>query len=61
MTMFAQVRSWYFGDNIPDKKHRMLVYLGGYAAYRAECEHGAAEGYQNFALSAAAACDAVAA
>lgn len=50
-TMFARVKSWYFGDNIPDKKHRMLVYLGGYAAYCAECEHGAANGYQNFDLS----------
>lgn len=52
-TMFARVKSWYYGDNIPDKKHRMLVYLGGYAAYCAECEHGAANGYQSFDLSTA--------
>lgn len=58
-TMFARVKSWYYGDNIPDKKHRMLVYLGGYAAYCAECEHGAADGYRNFELSAAESRDVV--
>lgn len=51
-TLFAKVRSWYYGDNIPGKKHRMLIYLGGYAAYCAECESGAAQGYRKFMLSA---------
>lgn len=50
-TLFSQVKSWYLGDNIPGKKHRMLIYLGGYAEYCAECERGAANGYQKFRLS----------
>lgn len=50
-TLFSQVKSWYLGDNISGKKHRMLIYLGGYAEYTAECERGAANAYQKFDLS----------
>jgi cyclohexanone monooxygenase len=52
-TLLPKAKSWYLGDNIPGKPHRMLVYLGGYHAYCEECEKGAANGYQHFTLSTA--------
>ena len=52
MTLFPRTKSWYLGDNIAGKPRRMLVYLGGFTAYRAECEKAAANGYQGFVLGA---------
>ena len=53
MTLLPSTRSWYMGDNIPGKPRRILIYLGGFAAYRDACENGAANGYQKFRLGRA--------
>lgn len=50
-TLFMKTSSWYLGDNVPGKPRQMLVYLGGYQAYRDECEKAAANGYQGFIIS----------
>lgn len=54
MTLVPKSRNWYMGDNIPGKPRRMLIYLGGFPAYREACESAAANGYQDkFRLSTA--------
>ncbi|MEA1015247.1 NAD(P)/FAD-dependent oxidoreductase [Sphingosinicella sp. LY1275] len=50
-TLFTKVKSWYQGDNIPGKPHRMMIYLGGYTGYREECEQAVEEGYSRFILT----------
>jgi cyclohexanone monooxygenase len=52
-TLLPSTRSWYMGDNIPGKPRRILIYLGGFPAYRDACENGAANGYQKFRLGRA--------
>jgi cation diffusion facilitator CzcD-associated flavoprotein CzcO len=54
-TLLPSTRSWYMGDNIPGKPRRILIYLGGFPAYREACENGAANGYQKFRLGRASA------
>jgi cyclohexanone monooxygenase len=54
-TLLPSTKSWYMGDNIPGKPRRILIYLGGFPAYRDACENGAANGYQKFRLGRAAA------
>jgi cation diffusion facilitator CzcD-associated flavoprotein CzcO len=51
-TLFPKSRNWYMGDNIDGKPRRMLIYIGGFPAYRDACENAAANGYQKFRLSA---------
>lgn len=53
MTLFPKSKNWYMGDNIPGKPRRMLIWIGGIAAYRDACEEAAANGYQKFRLSGA--------
>ena len=55
MTLVPTSKNWYMGDNIPGKPRRMLIYLGGFPAYREACENAAANGYQKFQLSQATA------
>ncbi|MDQ4118393.1 MAG: cyclohexanone monooxygenase, partial [Actinomycetota bacterium] len=43
--------SWYMGNNVPGKPKRVLVYLGGAPAYRAQCDEVVAAGYAGFAIS----------
>ena len=59
-TLLPSTRSWYMGDNIPGKPRRILIYLGGFGAYRDACENGAANGFQKFRLARAPAVSAAA-
>ncbi|WP_156842877.1 flavin-containing monooxygenase [Novosphingobium aquimarinum] len=51
MTLFPKASSWYMGDNIPGKPRRMLIYIGGMAAYRTKCDDVARSGYVGLARS----------
>ena len=53
-TLFARASSWYVGANIPGKPRVFMPYLGGVGAYRARCDAVAANGYEGFAVTAAA-------
>ena len=50
MTLFPKADSWYMGANVPGKARAILLYLGGFRAYRATCEGVAAKGYEGFAV-----------
>ena len=50
-TLFPQADSWYMGANVPGKARQILLYLGGFPAYRQTCEAVAAKGYEGFALA----------
>ena len=41
-TLFALAKSWYMGDNIPNKKREQLNYLGGVGQYETECRQALA-------------------
>jgi cation diffusion facilitator CzcD-associated flavoprotein CzcO len=49
-TLYPLARSWYSGDNIPDKPRVFMPYVGGVKRYRERCEQVAAQGYQGFVL-----------
>ena len=49
-TLFTQADSWYMGANVPGKSRQILLYLGGFPAYKTICEDIAAKGYAGFAL-----------
>ncbi len=49
-TLFTRANSWYMGANVPGKARQILLYLGGFPAYRQTCEQIAASGYEGFAL-----------
>ena len=51
MTLLPSSNTWYMGDNIPGKPRRVLIYIGGFPAYRTAVEEAAANGYQKFRLS----------
>ncbi len=51
MTLVPQANTWYMGDNIPGKPRRMVIYIGGFPAYRDAIENAAANGYQKFRLT----------
>jgi cyclohexanone monooxygenase len=53
MTLLPQSHSWYMGDNIPGKPRRLLIYIGGFLAYRDACEAAAADGFSGLRLSGA--------
>ena len=54
MTVFTKVDSWIFGANVPGKTPSVLFYLGGLGNYRAVLAEVTQNGYQGFALDAAA-------
>ncbi|MBL6752578.1 MAG: NAD(P)/FAD-dependent oxidoreductase [Nevskia sp.] len=60
-TLFGLSNNWYMGANIPGKTRVMLMYLGGFPAYRDQCVAAAANGYGKFVLDGTAAGQAVAA
>jgi cation diffusion facilitator CzcD-associated flavoprotein CzcO len=47
-TLFPKTDSWIFGANIPGKKHSVLFYLGGLAAYRGVLAEVEANGFDAF-------------
>jgi len=50
-TLFVKADSWYMGANVPGKPRQILLYLGGFPAYKQTCEDIAAKGYEGFALA----------
>jgi cyclohexanone monooxygenase len=54
-TLFTKTNNWYLGANIPGKPRVFLPYVGGLMNYRIKCAEVAAEGYQGFTLTPAAA------
>ena len=38
------------GANVPGKPRQILLYLGGFPAYKATCEDIVAKGYEGFAF-----------
>lgn len=49
-TLFAKTDSWIFGANIPGKKHTVLFYLAGLAAYRGVLAESEASNFKGFSL-----------
>lgn len=43
-----QARSWFYGANIPGKRHEILVWVGSGIEYFDWCRSEAADGYPNF-------------
>ena len=54
-TLYPQANSWYLGANIPGKPRVFMPYIGGVAVYREKCDAVAANGYEGFSLTSAAA------
>lgn len=50
-TLFPKANSWYMGANVPGKAQTILLYLGGFQAYRKKCEDSAAKGYEGFLVT----------
>ncbi|CAJ2499862.1 Uu.00g027150.m01.CDS01 [Anthostomella pinea] len=47
-TLLPQAKSWYMGDNIPDKPRSSLMYFGGVPSYYRKLEECASNGYAGF-------------
>jgi cation diffusion facilitator CzcD-associated flavoprotein CzcO len=52
-TVLTKANSWWNGANIPGKPRVFTLYVGGVAAYRAECDAAVANDYRGFVMSAA--------
>ena len=52
-TLMPKTNTWYTGSNIPGKPRSFMVYLGGGAAYKQECDEAARNGYDGFILGSA--------
>ena len=51
-TLFPRAQSsWYLGANIEGKKRVFMPYVGGFGAYRRECDDVAARGYAGLVLT----------
>lgn len=48
MTLYPKGNSWYVGANIPGKPRMFLPYVGGMAAYSAQCDAVADAGFEGF-------------
>ncbi|WP_150293209.1 flavin-containing monooxygenase [Sphingobium estronivorans] len=49
--LWESAESWYVGANVPGKPRVILAYVGGYAAYKAECDAICDAGYPGFRFS----------
>lgn len=49
--LWETANSWYVGANVPGKPRVILAYVGGYTAYKQECDAVSAAGYPGFAIS----------
>lgn len=47
-SLFRKTDSWIFGANVPGKKHSVLFYFAGLAAYRKELRDVADSGWKGF-------------
>jgi len=54
-TLFPKANSWYMGANVPGKPRVFMPYIGGLGVYTEKCAEIAANGYEGFTLSGAAA------
>jgi len=52
-TLFWNSENWYIGANIPGKARVMLLYLGGFPAYKEYMESEASGGYPGFSFRSA--------
>ena len=52
-SLLTKTDSWFTGVNVnlPDRKPRILQYMGGAPTFRAECDEVAAKGYPGFEIS----------
>jgi hypothetical protein len=55
-TFLPRADSWYFGANIPGKRHEMLSFAGGLPAYMAKCNESAERRYEGFAINRVSPC-----
>jgi len=44
-------KSWWFGDNVPGKPHKVLYHFGGFQIYSEEIKGYAERGYEGFSLT----------
>jgi len=49
-TLFWESNNWFIGANIPGKPRVMMLYLGGFSAYRQHTASIAAENYRGFTI-----------
>jgi len=47
-SLFKKTDSWIFGANIPGKKHAVMFFFGGLAAYREKLRESVEAGYRGF-------------
>jgi cation diffusion facilitator CzcD-associated flavoprotein CzcO len=52
-SIYAKGDNWYLGANIPGKPRMLLIYTGGFPAYRSKCEEVAQNDYEGFVLKVA--------
>lgn len=50
MSLLTGTKSWYMGDNIPNKKREILVYIGAVPKYLETLEEVRESGYQGFEM-----------
>ena len=50
-TLFWKSENWYIGANVEGKPRQMMLYLGGFGAYRDYTRDVAANGYKGFLFS----------
>lgn len=50
-TLYKYADSWYMGANIPGKKRKFLIYVGGFNRYAALCDEAVDNGYRGFRLA----------
>ena len=48
MTLLPKANSWWMGANIPGKPRQFMYFLGGFAAYRDQCENALAGGLEGY-------------
>lgn len=50
-TLYRYADSWYMGANIPGKKRKFLIYVGGFNRYTTICNDSVEAGYRGFILT----------
>ncbi len=54
-TLYPKANSWYMGANVPGKPRVFLAFVAGHKTYTQACDEVAANGYEGFTLTRAAA------
>lgn len=50
-TLYTEAKSWYMGENIPDKPSTFMVYCGGLTEYNDKLDEAVENGYEGFQLA----------